>query len=364
MKFSRMFLFMLMVLVSGMLSACGQVNISNFPSLVLKGDKVYLSEGLQVYALNVASGQETMVGDKPLRYPLESKNEINIFAPAAFTEDGQIIYANSSTSHHELLSSNLDTGATNWSFSQSKGTWIAGPIVLNNVIFAPGGDGVLYAIDTKGATVWEQKLSDYGLWSTPVTDGKLIFQVVMEGKLVALDSETGKIAWQVELDDVLASSPLVSDGVLYLGTIGGKLHAMQAATGENIWTQQLEGSIWSHPILNDGTLYIGSMVEVSGRFYALNASDGSKRWEPQVSTGSVLASPVIVGNQVIYVTDSGRVQALNLETGVATWKKDIKGKLVTTPVFSNDTLMIAVVGGDYYLVALTTTSADKWTFKP
>lgn len=365
MKFSRMFLFLLLAALTGVLSACApQASISNFPGLVLRGDKAYLSHGLQVYVLDVNSGQEPRIGDKPLRFPLESSGEINVFAPVGFADGGQIIYPNSNPSHHQVFSVNVETGAVNWAFTQSTGTWIAGPLVTKQAIYAPGGEGILYALDNSGNLLWSQKLSDYGLWSSPVSDGTFIYQTSMDGKVFALHPDSGDMAWSIEVDDVLVASPLVADGSLYVGSIGGKLYAFNSKNGVKNWETKLDGSIWSAPVMAAETLYIGTMIDITGKFYALNAADGSPKWAPQQAIGSVIASPLILDEQVIFVTDAGKVQSFNRETGVSVWQADVQGKLVTPPVATKDVILVTPMNGEYYLVAFNTNGAQKWTFKP
>lgn len=363
MKFKRVALPFLVVLLAFFLSACGTaVTTQGFPGLTLQDETIYLSEGLHVYAVNVASGKEVLLGDVPLRFPAEAEGNINLFAPVTLVGDGQIVFPNSHPSEHSLYSIDPQSGSTRWVFQKSKGTWIAGALALNNGIYAPGGDGALYALDATGNMRWMVQLSKNGLWTQPVSDGKYIFQATMDGELFALSPSNGNQLWKVELDTPILGAPVVDeDGNLYVGTLSGILYSLQGANGKINWQQQLDGRIWSTPTLNADKIYIGTLINKEGKFYALQKENGAILWQ-RPESGSIIASPLAFGDQVIYVTETGRVQALTSD-GSPKWQADLKGKLLSAPILAGELVIIAPLQGDYMLVAFDMNGAQKWTFK-
>jgi outer membrane protein assembly factor BamB len=364
MKFQRVALPFVVVFLAFALSACGtRTTTQNFPGLVLQGELVYLSGGSHVYAVNSNSGQEVRLGGTPLRFPKEADGNTSLFAPIALTGDGQMIVPNSHPSQHSLFSVDPQTGNSRWSFDKSKGTWVAGALTLGETIYAPGGDGILYALDMQGNQRWSVSISKNALLSNAVTDGALIFQATMDGILYALDPSTGNQVWQADLGDPIISTPALDEaGKLYLGTLGGELFALEASNGQIIWKQKLEGSIWSAPALVEDTIYIGTLLGRQGKFYALQPDTGSIRWQRDEAS-SIIASPLALDGQVVYVTDAGRVQALSGE-GAPLWQADLKGKLVSAPLLAGNTILVAPLQGDYMLVAFDVNGAQRWTFLP
>jgi outer membrane protein assembly factor BamB len=364
MKFKRMAFPLMLLFLALVLSACGNMTATQgFPGVVVFDETLYLSEGLHVYAVNTVSGQEVRLGDAPLRFPKESDNNINLFAPVARTASGQLIFPNSHPSEHSLYSVSTETGAIGWEFEKSKGTWVAGALVVGDDIYAPGGDGILYALDGNGNVRWEVELSPAALWSSPVSDGELLFQATMDGNLYALALSNGRQAWQLSLDAPVVSPPVLDgEGNLYVGTLSGNIYAIDSVNGKVAWQQKLEGSIWGAPALTDDRIYVGTLYSQEGRFYALQKANGATIWQRSES-GSIIASPLAFEDQVIYVTEAGRVQALTRD-GSPRWQADLKGKLLSAPAAAGDLVIVAPLLGDYLLVAFDVNGAQRWTFKP
>ena len=363
MKFQRVVLPLLVVLLAFLLSACGTNTLAQgFPGLVFQDGTIYLTEGRHVYAVTASTGQEVRMGDAPLRFPAEADANINLYAPVALTDDGQIIFPNSHPSQHQLYSIDPETGNVRWTFEKSKGTWIGGALSLGTDVYAPGGDGILYALDASGNSRWTAELSKSGLWTHPVSDGKLIFQATMDGMLFALDPADGRQVWQLNLDSPILGAPAVAeDGTLYLGTLSGILYAVDGASGSVSWQQQLEGSIWGTPALSAENVYIGTLVKHAGKFYAIQRDNGAIQWQRD-DEGSIIAGPLALEDQVLYVTELGRVQALTSD-GSPKWQADLKGKLVSTPVLAGDVIVVAPLMGETMLAAYDLNGAQRWTFK-
>jgi len=126
--------------------------------------------------------------------------------------------------------------------------------------------------------------------------------------------------------------PAVVDGVLYAASTDGKLVAIDAGSGKSLWSKSSRTHGWfgwgdkkrkdaqyaGGPAVSGNLLAVGTL---DGHVYAVNAKDGSPRWDIEVS-GEVLASPVIVGDLVVVRTGDGRVYALDAATGQRRWVYD------------------------------------------
>ncbi|HEY8328220.1 MAG TPA: outer membrane protein assembly factor BamB [Rhodanobacter sp.] len=143
--------------------------------------------------------------------------------------------------------------------------------------------------------------------------------------------------WRTSVGDGAGTSgarlrPTVVDGVLYAASTDGKLVAIDAVGGKSLWSKSSRTHGWfgwgdkkrkdaqyaGGPAVSGDLLAVGTL---DGHVYAVNAKDGSPRWDVEVS-GEVLASPVIVGDLVVVRTGDGRVYALDAASGQRRWAYD------------------------------------------
>jgi len=143
--------------------------------------------------------------------------------------------------------------------------------------------------------------------------------------------------WESRVGDGAGNSgvrlrPSVTNGVLYADSTDGKIAAFDAATGKKLWSKSSRTHGWfgwgdakrKDALYAGGPVVEGDMLAVGtldGHIYALNAKDGSPRWEAELSS-EVLASPVIVGDLVVARTGDGRIYALDASNGQRRWVYD------------------------------------------
>jgi outer membrane protein assembly factor BamB len=368
MKFNRLFLFALLATLTLALSACGAPPATNWPGISTDGELIYLSSNSHVYIVQAQNGTEATANISgkitPLRFPIQAEPaKMSFYAPAALTNDGLMVIGSAASGGHALYAVDTTTGNIRWSFETEK-PWLGGALILNNAIFAPSGNGTLYSFDMSGSKRWEKKLSEHALWTTPVSDGKYIYLATLDHNLYCLDPNFGNIVWSKELDNSMIGSPAVVDGTLYVGTLYGNLYSIDASNGNINWVKPLEGSIWGTPGVSENTVYIGTVLGKAGKFYALDAATGAEKWSWD-EEGSIIAGPLIVNEQVIYVTEQGRVQARDTSSGSPKWQDSFeKNKIFTTPLLVQDTIVIAPMGSQFLMVAYDLNGAKKWTFTP
>jgi outer membrane protein assembly factor BamB len=143
--------------------------------------------------------------------------------------------------------------------------------------------------------------------------------------------------WRTKIGDGAGDSgarlrPAVVDGVLYADSTDGKLTALDATTGKTIWSKSSRTHGWfgwgdakrkdafyaGGPAVSGDLLAVGTL---DGHVYAVNAKDGSPRWEAELKS-EVLTAPVISGDQVIVRTSDGRIYGLDSKTGDRRWVYD------------------------------------------
>ena len=164
MKFNRVFFFVLVASLAVLLTACGVAPASNWPGLQSDGTHVYLAEGQYLYNILLSDGSEvttqTADGLVPARFPLKPEGTKSFYAAPALTTDGQLVIGSAAQGDNTLYSYNPVSGTVKWRFPGTpKSPWLAGALVLDDSVYAPGGDGTLYGT-TSGGVALDQWLTD------------------------------------------------------------------------------------------------------------------------------------------------------------------------------------------------------------
>ena len=366
MKFNRVLFFVLIASLAVLLSACGAAPANNWPGVATDGSHVYLADGQYVYKILLSDGTEvttqTADGTVPARFPLKAEATKSFYAVPALTSDGQLVIGSAAQSDHTFYSIDPATGAVKWTFPGLKSPWLAGALELNGTIYAASGDGKLYGFSLKGEKNWEFAASDHSLWTAPVSDGKLVYLATLDHEVFAISSD-GKKVWSAKLDNGIIGAPSIMDGTLYVGTLSGNLYALNTTDGSQKWVKMLDGGIWGTPATDGTNVYVGTVKGTAGKFFAIRASDGSTIWSKD-DDGSIAAGPLVTTDQVVYVTEAGRIQSLDM-TGTPKWQATIENaKLYTTPLLAGEVILIAPMNAKFLLAAYDLNGALKWTFAP
>jgi outer membrane protein assembly factor BamB len=370
MRTKTIFLISVILVLGSLLSACGNQSLAStdWPGLTVKDDMAYLAAGTYVYAINLANGQELTITQgsetTAVRFPTDGKGG-PFYGDPAFTSDGQMIIgsANINDRKHPLFSANADDFTPKWVFQeQAKDIWLAGALILDDVIYMPNSDGGLYAFDLNG-NIKGKFVAEHALWSNPVTDGKAIYVSSMDHSVYAVDPGNLNQIWKTELDASITGSPTVVDGRLYIGSIDGTVYAIDTETGNILWQKNFEGGISDRVVASGDRLYFGMLSQETGTIYSLNAEDGTVVWSYDAG-GAVTASPLVKDNLVVFVTETGTIRALDLDAKPV-WMQTLDAKLYNTPVAAGDLILVTPMGKqDLMLVAYDDAGALKWIFAP
>lgn len=356
MKFKILFIAIAALMLSMLLSGCSAAAMrsNSWAGLSADGETAYLAEKNLIYAFQVDNGNLRW------QYPKDGGDSKEaFFADPVLTADGQLLIA-SAGKNHSLISLDPANGSQNWIFSEPEGAWIAPPLAVKETIYAPNTDGKLYAFDLKGNFLWAKKIGG-PLWAQPVSDGEKLYISSLDHHLYTFDLATDEILWQTEISGAAPGSPtLGEDGKLYLGSFGSKIEAIDGETHKIVWSVETEGWIWDAPSLDGEVLYTG---DLAGNVYAINTADGSLLWGPIKPNGTIISSPLVTEEMIVFGTESGKAYAIDKE-GKILWQKNIEGRLYTTPVYANDLILFSPMGSDTLLVALDLKGNEVWSFTP
>lgn len=359
MNMKKISLISLLVLGAFVLSACsGQSVVNTWPGLAADTERAYLSEGSAIYAVDLKTGKEIW------HYPEEGDAKHLYFATPVLTEDGQLLIGSEGTTH-AFVSINVETGKENWAepFLDAKGKWVAPPLVFNETIYAPNTDGFVYVLDMQGKSIADPIEIGGSLWSAPSTDGELLYIASLDHHVHVIDPKTNTpIGEPVDLGGAAPSSPVVTADGAYVGSFTSNIQFVKP-NGNNEIIAEAANWVWGTPDLDGETLYY---ADLDGNVFSFDIASSTQNWSDVKPDGPIVASPLVVGDQIYVATEAGTFFALDKDAKIA-WEKDPGGdgaSIYTSPVASGDLILVAPYKGDSLLVAYDAAGKQAWTFTP
>jgi len=320
---------------------------------IIGGERIWLTaateDGTQqfVYCLDEDSGK---VRHHKLLFenddPETLNNNINTYASPSCALEADAVYVHFGSYGTARL--NPETAEAVWQRRDIKCRHYRGPgsspIIFENLLILTF-DGVdaqfLMALDkTTGKTVWRtERSTDYGdldengqpkregdlrkAYSTPsLVEVAGRTQVVSVGSRAgfAYDALTGKEIWGIRHDDFNAAAPPAfykNFAILNTGSRGANLMAVE---------------------LNESTK--GDVTESHVKW---NREKGNSR----------LAAPLLIGNRIYMITDTGVANCVDAETGEEIWKDRIGGTHVASPITANGMIYFCSEEGDTTVIKAT-----------
>jgi len=228
-----------------------------------------------------------------------------------------------------LICLDAQTGDERWRY-QSRGAISEPPAVAGDVVvFANEADQV-YGLDAlKGTYKWQYKAEtpdEYTLrgHAGVAIDGDLAFTGFSNGSMVALRLENGSVAWSTSLKgdadkfvDVDAT-PVVVGPTMYVASSSGGLYALDKTTGLVLWRSPIfdaaspgDTGVTGAIAADRDRLYVAA---ADLGIYALDHS-GNVLWRQGTRGGGEPATPVVVGDLLLYTLANDGVYVANRKTG-------------------------------------------------
>jgi outer membrane protein assembly factor BamB len=357
----------MVLIAAALISGCagGAVRGTTWAGLNADAESVYLADGPHVYGINLSDGRELW------RFPAETDSKLLFYSKPVIAPDGLIIVG-SAGGNHTLFAINpadVTTEGDNkspvaeWTFDGAGGAWVAAPLIVGDLLFAPNSDGSLYVLNLSDGQSVKQavKIIELGgrLWAEPVSDGKNVFVTSLDHSVYAIDVETFEIIWHQDVKGAIPGSPVIgADRNLYVGSLASQLEKFDPATGSHESVLEAGNWIWSTPTQDGDTLYFG---DLSGNFYSFNTSTGALNWAPIQPDGAITGNAIFQNDHLLLATESGNIYAIGKD-GKTLWFEGVGGKIYSTPVAVGDLILVAPLETDFYLAALDTNGRQVWTF--
>jgi len=365
----------MLLLGAVLLSACsgGAIRGITWSGLAADEEHAYLADVSLVFGIKLSDGNEVW------RFSDSEDSKAQFYAAPVLSPDGFVIVGSAAGDHilyaldpNDLFTNgNFKSPATEWKYVGAKGPWVASPLVIDSMLYAPNADGNLYVFDLSDGQSQKQPVKVVELagrlWAQPVTNGERIFITSLDHSVFAVDIATLEIAWHEDLAGAIPGSPaLGTDGMLYVGSLDAKLERFDPVTGKHDPVLEVNNWIWSTPVSDGDTLYFG---DLDGNFYSFDTSTGTQNWSIQPD-GAITASAILQNDHLLLATESGNIYAISKD-GKTLWSEEFRnakgdgnGKIYTTPVTAGDLILVAPLETDYYLSALDSEGHTVWTFTP
>lgn len=185
------------------------------------------------------------------------------------------------------------------------------PTVVDGVVYFGSRDSFAYAVDaTNGEQLW--RFSTDGSWvnnSPVVFEKKVYFGTSIPGILHAADAKTGAPLFQLPTGTPVFASIAIANGTLYVGNFGGKLTAVDLKTQKPIWVFETDGAKQNaSAMLNgDGSIKFETIFPSQNPFY----DDMVLAVNKLFTMGTILSSPVVVGDVVYFGSTDGNLYAVH-----------------------------------------------------
>jgi outer membrane protein assembly factor BamB len=215
---------------------------------------------------------------------------------------------------------NARTGKPRWKRELPNGIYAAAALAGENAVIADSA-GWLHSIAIKtGVPRWSRKVADFGFEAGAVVHGDLVFAGAWDGRLYAVRHETGELAWKASCPSwhanlksryyAAADAPPV--------VVGG--HVLIADRGYHLGRYTLDGQ-YAGPVRAKVSALAasadGSAFYTRGTDHQLvkHAADGSVLWSSPTKLGRAPTAPLVCGNRVAVVSDTGLLFVADVQSG-------------------------------------------------
>jgi outer membrane protein assembly factor BamB len=244
------------------------------------------------------------------------------------------------------------------------------PILAGDRVYVHFGAEGTAALTTKGEIVWKIRLpyeSQHGNGGSPILYRDLLI-VNCDGNggdayVAAIDTATGKIRWRTDRRrpaDQAYSTPLiirVGDRDQLVSPGAYRAAAYDPLTGKEIWRVRYDDGFSNvpRPVFGQGLVYIATGFNTPTLMAVRPDGTGDVTRTHVAWTTSRGApytpSPVVVGDEFYYISDTGILTCVNAQTGAMLWQQRLGGNYSASPVFADGRLYFVSEEGVTTVVA-------------
>ena len=213
----------------------------------------------------------------------------------------------------------------------------ASPVIQGDRIFTLDSESLVTALRLDGSIIWQRNVSkaysdvNEAFGGGLAVQGNNLFVTTGFGTVLALSVLSGEVYWEQDLTSFGGASPTVVDDLLYVPARDGAAWAIETSTGRVKW-QVIGQSVQSNYTGGPGVAVSDKYALFpfgSGDLLAAFRLGGQRSWNSILSGArlgrargqvqDLTGQPVIEGSVVYLANSSGRMAAMDLDTGLRLW---------------------------------------------
>jgi outer membrane protein assembly factor BamB len=247
------------------------------------------------------------------------------------------------------------------------------PITDGKFVFVHFGPDGTACLDRDGKRVWANDRLRYnsvhGAGGSPVFAGsRLVFHGdgAEDPFVVALDRDSGAVAWRTSRLPMASprwsfATPLeieVQGARQLVCPAAQMVCSYDPATGRELWRVRYPNkwSIVPRPVFSHGLVFVCTGYDGPAELLAIRPTGSGDVTDSHVvwRTGSHVPhtpSPLVVGNEIFLVSDSGIASCRDVETGELCWRERVPGNYSASPVHAAGCIYMASERGVCTVIA-------------
>ncbi len=154
-------------------------------------------------------------------------------------------------------------------------------------------------------------------------------------------------AWRARVGRGLLTPVLVEGPVLIASTANRMVVTLSTETGEHYWERRLDGPV-TGGVVRGGQRILAATDDQDGKAYALQLDRGRTAWSRTI--GAAAFPGLIADDAVYFVTERGRVVALDLGKGEERWRVNLAGTPTSTPVPHRESVLVTTARDTLYRI--------------
>jgi outer membrane protein assembly factor BamB len=216
------------------------------------------------------------------------------------------------------------------------------PVVVDGQAYVETHSGLVILDAQTGIAEWEGRL-DLRNPNPSLAAGSGFVAVGSPHGVLVLQSDTGEKVWHYDSLIGFPVSLIIDQDRLYASFAFEEVRAFALSSGELVWRSTEPGRQHYAPYLVlAGTHLI--VVQAAGRVYALDTQSGQTEWESHLN--DVLHRSALVDTEQVVVNGDRAIYSIRVTDGRVQWETPSEGQSVGSPLVVNDQVFWVTRNGE------------------